>query len=359
MNKPKVAIIYLCHNDLRYVPDVVKSWRVQTYPHTNISIIMIPNGAKDGVQDLIKKDILPLSKKNFPEVIMIDDGINHGFAGGNNIGIKWAIDNGFDYVFLNNGDLKLDPCAIAELVGVMESDDKIGSAQALVRFWKDPRKINVSGGVMHVAGFGYARDNGKLFSEVKRKNKEEIFYASGAAVMYRISALQEVGLLEEGFFMYHEDLELGIRLRFAGYKNVLSTNAQAFHDYSFSRNPKKFQWMETYRAVVLLSYLKWQSLILLLPIIKIVECGVWILAFKGGWATSKLKSDIELLKPKTYKLIGNIRKRAKRLRVIKDKDWMKLLSSTIEDQEVDSCAVRFGNKVISFIWKITLWFIKW
>lgn len=359
MNKPKVAIIYLCHNDLRYVPEVVESWQKQTYPQDAISIIMIPNGAKDGVQDLIKNEILPRSKKDLPEVIMIDDGINHGFSGGNNLGVKWAIEQGIDYVFLNNGDLKLDSNVIEELVTAMESDKQVGSVQAFVRFWQEPEKVNVTGGMMHVAGFGYARDNGKLFSEVKRKNKEEIFYASGAAVMYRISALKKVGLLEEGFFMYHEDLELGLRLRFAGYKNILATKANVFHDYSFSRNPKKFQWMETYRAVVLFSYLKWQSFLFLLPILKLIEAGVWILAFKGGWAMSKFRADLEFLKPRTWKLMWKIRQRSRQLRVIKDRDWMKLLSSTIEDQEVDSFATRIGNRVITWIWKKTLPLIKW
>ncbi|MBT3230654.1 glycosyltransferase family 2 protein [Candidatus Uhrbacteria bacterium] len=359
MSRPKVAIIYLCHNDLRYVPEVVESWHDQTYQKDRLATLMIPNGATDGVQDLIKSDILPRSKKDLPEMVMIDDGVNHGFAGGNNLGIKWAIDHGFDYVFLNNGDLKLDPKAIEKLVEVMESDSGIGSAQSFVRFWKEPEMVNVTGGVMHVAGFGYARDNGSNISDVKRKNGEEIMYASGAAVMYRLSALKKVGFLEEGFFMYHEDLELGLRLRFAGYKNVLCTESHAFHDYSFGRNPKKFQWMETYRYIVLFSYAKFRSLLLLVPMLKFVECGMWAMSLKGGWLGSKLKANIELCKPSTLGLLWKMRQRAQSLRTIDDKDWMKMLSPKIEAQEVESEITTIGNSIISWMWKIILPLIRW
>jgi len=358
MNK-KVAIIYLCHNDLRYVLEVVESWQNQTYTHSQISTLMIPNGAKDGVQDLIRSEILPRSKKDLPEIIMIDDGENRGFAGGNNLGIKWAIDRGYDYVFLNNGDLKLDSGAIEELVNLMESDEMIGSAQSFVHFWKEPEKVNVTGGVMHVAGFGYACDNGSSIDKVHRNDGEQIMYSSGAAVMYRLDALKKVGLLEEGFFMYHEDLELGLRLRFAGYKNVLSTRSKAFHDYSFGRNPKKFQWMETYRYIVLLSYAKFRSLILLLPILKLIECGMWFMSLKGGWVASKFKANLEFLKPKTWKLLWKMRTRAQALRTIDDKDWMKLLSSKIEAQEIESKATQFGNRVVTWMWKLILPLIKW
>ncbi len=359
MQNPRVAIIYLCNRDMDFVSDVVGSWEALTYPRDRMMIIMVPNGAKDGMQNYILENVLPKSKKELPEVIMIDDGMNRGFAGGNNLGIKMALDLGFDYIFLNNGDLKLEARAIEELVKTIESDDSIGSTQAFVKLWQDPNIVNTTGGVIHVAGFGYARDNGIEVSKVHRHDREEIMYASGAAVMYRASALKHVGLLEEGFFMYHEDLELGLRLQFAGYKNVLSLESVAYHNYSFSRNPKKFQWMETYRIVVLLSYLHFRSLIVLLPILKIIECAMWLLAIKGGWFGAKFMSTVELCKPKTWKLIARMRMRAQKLRVIDDQEWMSKISSDIEYQGTESSVVRFGNRVITRIWKILLPIIRW
>lgn len=356
---PRVAIVYLCHNDFRYVPEIVKSWESLIYPKENFTIIMVPNGAIDGVQTYIKKEILPKADYSLPKIEMIDDGVNRGFAGGNNLGISWALAHDFDYVFLQNGDLKLDSQAITKLVEVMKSAEDIASAQALILYWHDQQKINATGGVIHIAGYGYAKDNGKMLTQIQVLDKSEIAYASGAAVMYRASALKKVGLLEEGFFMYHEDLELGLRLRLAGYKNVLATEARAFHDYSFSRNPKKFMWMEMYRWVILFSYLKFKTFILLTPLLFAIEIGVWLMAIKGRWLGAKIRASILFWSWRNLKLIVKMRQRAQKLRVIPDKIWLALVSGRIEDQGLESRFMKIINDVIEYIWKIVRKEIDW
>ncbi|MBU0614025.1 glycosyltransferase, partial [Patescibacteria group bacterium] len=112
------------------------------------------------------KNVLPRSKKDFPEVSLLDDD-NIGFAGNNNQGIKIALNKGYDYIFLHNGDLKLEPTTIEELVALAESDSSVGSVQALVKHWNSPKLVNVSGGVFHISGYAYAKDNGKKISEMK------------------------------------------------------------------------------------------------------------------------------------------------------------------------------------------------
>ena len=357
--KPKVAIIYLPYNNLRYIPEVADSWVVQDYPADRIAILIIPNGSSDGSQDFVKDNILPRQEVDLPEVIMIDDGINHGFAGGNNLGIKWALENGFDYVFLNNGDLKLHPNTISELVEVMESDKSIGSSQSQIMLWNNENTVNTTGGVIHVAGNGSARDNGKNILDIKVQDKEEIAYCSGAAVIYSLAALKKVGFLEKGFFMYHEDLELGLRLRFAGYKNVLSIKSLAFHDYKFGKNSKMFQWIETYRYVVLLSYMRFRTLVLLFPLLLMIEIGVWLMALKGGWLKAKFKALISFWSPKNLRLIKKMRRRAQHLRVIKDKDWLRFVSGRVEDQGKELQLMNIINDVIEGIWQLAKRNIDW
>ena len=333
---PKIAIVYLCWGMKSYLHDIVEAVAKLDYPKDRMAFILVPAGSPDGIADAIRQDVAPRSGKDLPEVVLLDDGQNRGFAANNNLAVRYALEKDFDYVFLHNGDLKLAPEALTEAVRVAESSPEIGSVQSLVRYWHEPEKVNVTGGMIHIAGYGFARDNGKMMSEITVADGEDIAYASGAAVLYRASALKKVGLLEEGFFMYHEDLELGMRLRFAGYRNVIATKSFAYHDYKFSRNPKKFAWMELYRNLVVLAYYKPQTLLLFWPLFSGIETGTWLMALKGGWIKAKLWAFGQWFNPATWKLLWNMRQRANRLRVIKDADFLKLVVGKIEHQETSS-----------------------
>ncbi|MCH8049294.1 glycosyltransferase family 2 protein [Patescibacteria group bacterium] len=358
--KPRVAIIYLCHGNLRHLPEVVSSFAHLDYPRDRLAIIMIPNDSPDGIAEVIGREVLPRSAGDLPEVVLIDDGMNRGFAGGNNLGIRWALEHGFDYVFLNNGDLKLHQSAITELVRQAQTDERIGSVQSLVFYWDDHEKINVSGGLLHIAGYGYARNNNENIGEVSLKDGEDITYASGAAVLYRTDALKHVGMLEEGFFMYHEDLELGLRLRIAGFRNVLATRSWAYHDYGFKRNPKKFAWMELYRWIVVLSYYKARTLILISPVLLVIELGTWAMALKGGWLSAKFWAYGQLFKPSNQQLLIKMRRRAQRLRTIKDRHLLQFVTGRIEGQEtsnfvVEKLANPILDRTVRLIRKIIFW----
>lgn len=332
--QPKIAIVYLCYGMKEYLAPIVEAISKLDYPKDRLTFILVPAGSPDGIAELIKAQVLPRSGVDLPEVVLLDDGQNRGFAGNNNLALRYALEHNFDYAFLHNGDLKLAPESLTEAVRIAEANPRIGSVQSLVQFWHEPNKVNVSGGMIHIAGYGFARDNGAQLADLTLKDGEEIAYASGAAVLYRVSALQQVGLLEEGFFMYHEDLELGMRLRFAGYKNVLATKSLAFHDYKFSRNPKKFAWIELYRNIVVLSYYKPLTLLVFLPLLSAIELGTWFMAVKGGWFKAKLWATGQWFLPRTWKLLLAMRKRANKLRVIKDADFLKFVTGKIEAQEI-------------------------
>ena len=134
-----------------------------------------------------------------PQVKVLADGLNHGFAGNHNKGIRAALEDDCAYVYLNNGDLKLDARAIDEVVKVAEEDPSAAAVQSLMLHWHQPDTVNVLGGVFHVAGYGYAGGNLMKRSELPARHVQEIGYASAGAALYRASTLREVGLLEEGF----------------------------------------------------------------------------------------------------------------------------------------------------------------
>ena len=358
--QPRVAIIYLCWGMVDYVDDVVEAIAAQTYDHEALTCFMVTAGSTDGIQEKIKRDVLPRSGKDLPKTVLLDDPVNRGFAGNNNVAVRQALEEGFDYIFLHNGDLKLHQDALKDLVRLAESDETIGSAQSLVLYWNDHNKVNVSGGVFHVAGYAYARDNLTALDQVRYEDGEEVAYASGAAALYRSSVLKEVGLMEEGFFMYHEDLELGLRMRMAGYRNVLAATSWAYHDYQFSRNPKKFAWMEVYRWVVVGAFYKWPTLVFLSPLLVCVEIGTWFMALRGGWIGAKVKMVQKTFDPKTWKLFFKVRRRAQALRRVDDRELLKFVSGRIEAQEQHNWIVEYVANPVLSVWLAAMRFIvRW
>lgn len=357
--QPSVAIIWLCYNNLRHLPEVVASWAAQTYPRESTVIIAIPAGSPDGIEDVLRSDVLPRAGKDLPEVVILDVP-NVGFSANNNPGIRYALERGADYVYLQNGDLKLDADAIAEAVRLAEARPDAGSVQSFVTYWGGYQQVNVTGGMVHAAGYGFARDNGKHVGEVMRPNADEIAYASGAAVLYRSDALRKVGLLEEGFQMYHEDLELGLRLRIAGYRNLLATASVAHHDYTFGRNMKMFAWIELYRMVVLLAYLRIPTLVLLAPLLLAIEVGTWPMAYMGGWLKAKLWATRQWFSPTTWRLVFRMRARVGALRTISDRELIRLWTGKIEAQEKANVIVdRIANPVVDALWRAIRCIIVW
>ncbi|MBI4435263.1 glycosyltransferase family 2 protein [Candidatus Uhrbacteria bacterium] len=357
---PRVAIIYLCYNNRSYLPEVFESLRTLNYPSEKLEIIVVDNDSKDGSPDWLREQ---------SGITFLPSGTNLGFAEGNNLGIKHALLGGADYVYLLNGDAKLHQEAIMEAVRLAQTDQKIGSVQSRIMLWKHPDVVNVTGGMVHFLGFGFARDNGKLWTGVRSplstfsKNKPfddlvdggdltpEIAYASGASVLYRASVLRQVGLLDPFLFLYHEDLELGWRIRLAGYKNVLATDSIAYHDYEFKRSIQKFYWMERNRVLVHASHLRTSSLLLLAPFMLAAELGLLLFAVKGGWLKEKLLVYVNLLSPRTWSYVARKRRESHSLRRVSDREIVRLWTGKIEHQETSSPLVdRLINPALASLW---------
>lgn len=342
---PKVAIIYLSFNGKRYLDEVLSALRALNYQRDKLEFIFVDNASSDGSQEYLK---------NVSDITFFTNEKNLGFAEGNNIGIQHAISNKADYVFLHNNDLKLHPDAIKEAVELAESDPKIGSVQSFMTLWKHPDIVNSSGGMVHFLGFGFVRDNGKKSDKVMewRSNGEEIAYASGAAVLYRAEVLKKVGFLDPFLFLYHEDLELGWRIRLAGFKNVLSLRSRAFHDYEFKRSVKKFYWMERNRWLVHFSHLKPQTLTLILPWMILLEIPLLIFAIFGGWFNQKLLVYVNLFKPRIWKYVLRKRRESSMIRTVADAEIVRLFTCNIEHQETNNPLVtKIGNPILCLVWK--------
>ena len=356
---PRVAIIYLCYNNRSYLPEVFESLRKLNYPSEKLEIIVVDNDSKDGSQEWLRVQL---------GITYMPSATNLGFAEGNNLGIRHALLGGAEFVYLLNGDARLHQEAIMETVKLAQTNDKIGAVQSRIMLWKHPEIVNATGGMVHFLGFGFVRDNGRLWNGVrsdfglfgcsdKKSPKSdltpEIAYASGAAVLYRASVLKQVGVLEPFYFMYHEDLELGWRIRLAGYKNVLAVDSVAYHDYEFKRSIQKFYWMERNRIIVHVSHLRVWTLLLLAPFMLATELGLIAFAIKGGWIKEKLFVYVNLLSPRTWVHVARKRRESRLLRRVSDREIVRLWTGKIEHQETCSPMVdRLINPSLAILWSI-------
>ncbi len=357
---PKVSIVYLSYNSVPYLPDVVDAWVKIDYPRESLEIVIVDNASADGSVAWIQEHVLPRSGAGLPSIIFFSQKENLGFAGGCNIGMEYAIANGASYVYLHNNDLKLDSASMKEAVSLAESDASIGSVQSLMCLWQDPLRVNSTGGMVHFLGFGFVRDNGRLLADCSVTDGGEIAYGSGAATLYRSSCLKEVGLLDSFLWLYHEDLELGWRLRLAGFKNVLSTKSIAYHKYEFRRSTSKIFWMERNRLLVHLSLLKPGTIILLAPFLLALEPALILFSIKGGWWKEKFRALAAFFSPKLWTYLYEKRKEARMLRRVSDREIVRMWTGKIVHQETSNPLVdRFANPVLGGVWEVLKNLIVW
>lgn len=301
---PRIAIIYLSYHSEDDLPAALAAWQKLTYPRECLRLVIVDNlHPKFGLSEkIIRELVLPLSGRELPETVYLPQERNLGFAGGNNTGIKWALEHGCGYVFLHNQDGFLAPGALEPLVDALQSDDKIAAAQSLILLWPETELVNTSGNKFHYLGFGYVEDFQKSVLEILKLKSEInlIGYPSGAAVMLRADLLKEYGPLNDDLILYHEDLEYGLRLKTAGYDSVMVKDSVFYHHYNFNRQTGKFYFAERNRWAVLLMYYKWLTLLLLLPALLGTEIGLLFFAWRGGWLKEKFRAYGYWLKVKNW-----------------------------------------------------------
>jgi GT2 family glycosyltransferase len=361
----KVAIIYLLWSDepKKYLLDALLKISAQTYPKENLELIIVYNFHKPGEESeisFIEKEV-EKQKNVLPHTTILNQEKNLGFTGGNNIGMNWALQNGFDYVFLHNADGFLHPETIAKLAEAMEKDRSIGQIQPLIMLHPENNLINSAGNSLHYLGMGYCRFERRQVSEFNFKEIESVSYVSGAATMLRADLLKKYGLLRENFFLYHEDTEMSLRLKMLGYKTAMAGKALFYHQYDFSRSITKLFWMERNRHAIKLIFYKAPTLILLLPLEIIYNCGLVLAALRGKWLGELLKVYKYWLNPKNWKEWLKLRRETQAFRVINDAELMKSFVLTVDSGEkfVGRPMHRLANSIFTIYGNLVKILIKW
>jgi len=230
---PFVSVLILNWNGARLLPSCLEALRNTDYPDGRWEVIVVDNASTDDSAALVERD--------FPWVKLQCNPGNWGFAKGYNGAIAAAPG---PYILLLNSDTRVRPNWLGALVRAADGDAQIAAATAKLLYPAESAlagRIQDAGGLVLANGAGRNRGtaiiNGREVHEEDRgqyDRQEEVFYFCGACALLRQAALDEVGLMDERFFMYYEDLDLSWRLRLRGWKIVYVPDAVVEHTHAAS-----------------------------------------------------------------------------------------------------------------------------
>ena len=208
-----VSIIVLNWNGWR---DTVKCLTsLESLNYRNFRVVVVDNDSTD--------DSVPQIRQAFPDLAIIEAKKNLGFAGGCNLGIRQALRDGAEFVWLLNNDTKVDPGALGAMVEMADTDPKIGAVGSAIYSAEEPEHLVAWGGGHVNFWLGHSRH----FLNSVPNNR--IDFLTGASLLLRCAALKSLGLLDEGFFMYWEDGDYCFRLRRAGWTLAVAGNSLVWH----------------------------------------------------------------------------------------------------------------------------------
>ncbi|MCX6799587.1 MAG: glycosyltransferase family 2 protein, partial [Candidatus Falkowbacteria bacterium] len=297
----------------------------------------------------------------------------------NNLGIKFAIEDGCEYFVIANMDTSFSSNWLSELILAIDKYQNVGIVQSKILLYpKDgftknqsqttaksfgfnyveekPRqfKINSLGNIIHFLGFGYTDKYGEDDKEISGL-PEIKGYASGCSFMIKKEIINKIEGYNEEYFMYHDDMEISLKVKIAGYKIFLASKSIVYHKYEFSRSVKMVYFMERNRYLIMFHFYGLFTLILLLPIILVTDLGMLFFSIYNGWFIEKIKVYKYFLNLKTWKKINEARKKINSLRKMNDNEVLDGMTAKINFQEINNPVL---NYIANPIFKVYFSLIK-
>ena len=229
INKLSIAVILVNWKKYNLTSKCIDSLNKSNYK--NFKIILVDN-------EYSEKSLIDLRNKH-KELIVFKEKNNLGFAGGNNIGIRYALENDYDYIMLLNNDTEVKENFILPLVERIEKDHSLGAVQPLILNFSNKSIIwNAGGKLNKFLGLTSTRlNNNKLNSSIVFDDYTD--WISGCCILIKSEILTKVGLLDEKFFNYYEDVDWSLRMKNLGYDLGFVKESIIYHHGSSSSKNKK------------------------------------------------------------------------------------------------------------------------
>ncbi len=226
---PRVAVITLNWNGRNDTIEWAASLGKLDYP--NYSLVVIDNGSSDGSVAALREQ--------YPDMTVIENGRNLGYAEGFNVGLKYAYEQGADYILIMNNDTVAAPDCLTALVQVAETDPRIGFVSGKVYYYQEPNRLQTAGRTNHpillvqdLVGRNEI-DTGQ-YDEVK-----EYDFLDDVFLLVRRQVYADTGGYDPNFFLYYEETDWCARVRRAGYKLVYTPQARIWHKGGMSTGGDK------------------------------------------------------------------------------------------------------------------------
>jgi GT2 family glycosyltransferase len=213
---PKVTVAIVNWNGERFLDRCLSALLAQTVtPH---EIILVDNASSDASLDIVRR---------YPSVRILELSENLGFARGNNVAIQAAAAES-EWIALLNPDAFPEPRWLEALVSAARENDEVDVFGSKLINAADPSVLDGAGDAYHISGLVWRMGHGVPVASLSAQ-VSEVFSPCAASALYRRSALLEVGGFDEDYFCYVEDVDIGFRLRLAGYRCLFVPASVAQH----------------------------------------------------------------------------------------------------------------------------------
>lgn len=271
-------------------------------------IIVVDNGSSDDTKAILARyDVV---------AILLEENV--GFTAGCHIGADAA--KGSILVFLGH-DTVPEPGWLPPLIDAATLD-QVGAAMATIVDADHPNRFNTSGGYLTYVGLAWLSGLGDPVPD-DEPDVVDVAFPSGTAMAIQTDTWHRFGGFRRSLFMYHEDTDLGWKLRLAGLRVIRSTRSRVRHTYDFSRTPAKMYYLERNRWALVCTNYRTGTLAVLLPALIVADLGVWAVAIRDGWVDQKMRANVDAFR--TRRTWRRDRRLGEMNRVIGDADMLATL----------------------------------
>ena len=265
---PLVSIIVVNYNGMAHLPECLDALAAQRYPA--FEVLVVDNASTDGSPAYIAA--------NYPEVCSIVSESNLGYSAAVNLALNSARGS---YIAVLNMDAMVEPDWLHPLIAFLEAHPEVGAVTPKIVLYHQPDRINALGQNVHVTALGFNRaynrpDQPHATAPIK------VSGLHGAAFVLRKSLLDQMGGMNEACFLYHEDVDLSWMVQLMGYDIYCLPEAVVRHKYTLKMDAQKLYFLERNRLTMLLSNVRWTTLVVIAPLLALTECMMLAYCLRRG-----------------------------------------------------------------------------